>query len=133
MGIVGSLLFTAISLHSETKTRRVANLLTLTQNHRELWRGFDQNPELHRVFDGDADTQDMPPTRAEEVFINLVIQHLASVYRAAQSDLTIKPKGLQRDVRMFFSLPIPNHVWQKMREFHDEDFANFVTHCLTEK
>jgi hypothetical protein len=39
-GIIGGLWFTAVSLHSETKTRRVANLLTLTANYREVWKEF---------------------------------------------------------------------------------------------
>ena len=38
LGIIGGLWFTAISLHSETKTRRIANLLTITANHREVWK-----------------------------------------------------------------------------------------------
>ncbi len=36
IGIVGGLFFTGHSLRSETKTRRVANLLSLTQAHRDI-------------------------------------------------------------------------------------------------
>lgn len=130
VGIVASLLFTAVSLHSETKTRRVANLLALTQNHRELWRGFYQNADLTRVWDSLADTQVNPPTLAEQEFVNVVIHHLSSVYRATRYDLTVKPEGMARDVRAFFSLPIPKDVWERMKSFHDADFVTFVENCL---
>ena len=50
VGIIGGLLFTAVSLRSETKTRRISNLLTLTQNHRELWAEMFRRPGLERVL-----------------------------------------------------------------------------------
>ncbi len=37
-GIIGSLWFTALSFRAETKTRRVANLINITVNHREVWK-----------------------------------------------------------------------------------------------
>jgi len=51
VGIVGSLCFTAVSLRSETKTRRVANLLTITANYREVWKEFFRSPDLARVIE----------------------------------------------------------------------------------
>ena len=80
IGIIAGLWFTAFSLRSETKTRRVANLLTITANHREIWKEFLNNPKLARVRDGAADTVKQPVTDAERVFVNLVIQHINSVY-----------------------------------------------------
>jgi hypothetical protein len=46
-GIMGGLWFTAVSLRSETKTRRVANLLTITANYREVWKEFFHSPSWH--------------------------------------------------------------------------------------
>jgi hypothetical protein len=56
-GIIGGLWFTAVSLRSETKTRRVANLLTITANHREVWKEFFGKPELARVIEPSADVK----------------------------------------------------------------------------
>ena len=53
---LGGLWFTAFSLRSETKTRRVANLLTITANHREIWKVFLNDKALARVRDASADT-----------------------------------------------------------------------------
>jgi hypothetical protein len=54
LGIISGLWFTAVSLRSETKTRRIANLLTITANYREVWKEFYNSPELARVIDPTA-------------------------------------------------------------------------------
>lgn len=130
VGIIGGLIITAVTLHSETKTRRVANLLTLTQNHRELWKVFYQNVEMTRILDPAADPKSFPVNRGEEIYVNTVIQHVAAVFRAMKTDLTIKPEGIQQDVRTFFSLPIPRLVWDKIKPLQDKDFVKFVEDCL---
>ena len=72
VGVVGGLFFTAFSLHSESKTRRFANLLTITKNHRNIWADFYRNPGLARVLDTTADLSKNSVTREEEIFVNLV-------------------------------------------------------------
>lgn len=129
VGVVGGLLFTGISLHSETKTRRVANLLTLTQNHRALWSEYFRNPQLARVLDATADTGKHPVNRDEEIFVNLVIQHLSSVFHALRDELVVKPEGLRRDVWWFFSLPIPLVVWERAKVLQNDAFIAFVEQC----
>jgi hypothetical protein len=133
VGIIGGLWFTAISLRSETKTRRIANLLTLTHNQRELLQVFYQNLELTRILDASADTASLPVNLGEKIYTSALIQHLSSAYRAMQSDLTVKPEGLRRDVHEFFELPIPKAVWEKIKRFQDRDFVAFVESCSAEK
>src|SRR5260370_24950623 len=82
IGIVGGLLFPAVSLRSETKTRRISNLLILTQNHRDLWTQLLHYPPLARVLDKVADIRKQPITTDEELFVNFVIQHLNSAHQA---------------------------------------------------
>ena len=38
VGIIASLTFTAVSFRRDDRSRRVGNLLTLTQSHREVWK-----------------------------------------------------------------------------------------------
>ena len=130
VGIVGGLLFTAVSLHSETKTRRVANLLTITANYREVWKEFLRSPELARVLEPSIDLSKQPVTSAEKFFINMVISHTSSVYEALKDELLTKQDGLRQDVRFFFSLPIPNAVWTKSKLLQNEDFAAFIETSL---
>lgn len=129
VGIVGGLVFTAISLRSETKTRKIANLLTMTANHREVWKDFSHRSELARVVDPSIDITKLSITAQEQEFVNMVILHVSSVYEALNDGLMIKQEGLQRDVKSFFSLPIPQAVWEKMKIFQNEDFVVFVEKC----
>jgi hypothetical protein len=130
VGIIGGLWFTAVSLHSETKTRRVANLLTITANYREVWKDFFRSPELIRVIDPMADVVKMPVTPAEEFFVSLVISHTSSTYEALKDELLTKQDGLRRDVGAFFSLPIPNAVWQRSKLLQNQDFAAYIDSSL---
>ena len=133
IGVIGGLTFTAISVRSDTETRRIGNLLTLTNNQRQLLQVFYQKLELSRILDSSADTESLTVNRGEKIYTSALIQHLASTFRAMKSDLTVKPEGLRRDVREFFSLPIPKVVWEDVRNFHDSDFVIFVEKCLKEK
>ena len=130
VGIVGSLLFTAISLHSETKTRRIANLLTITANHRDVWKEFFRFPELARVIEPTADVSKQPITPAEQIFVNMVISHTGSVYEAIKDELLTKQDGLRRDVKAFFSLPVPKAVWTRTKLLQNQDFAAFIESSL---
>ena len=133
IGVVGGLIFTAVALHSEAKTRRVSNLLTLTQNHREIWKELYNHPNLSRVLQPNPDTSKKPVTRDEEIFVNLVIQHLSSVFHAMRYDLAVEPEGLRRDIRGFFSLPIPMAIWKRVKVLQNAAFVRFLDECLDKK
>jgi len=126
VGITGGLWFTAVSLHSETKTRRIANLLTITANYRDVWKEFFRSPELARVIDPLADVARQPVTPSEEFFVNMVISHTSSVYEALKDELMTKQEGLRRDVGSFFSLPVPKAVWTKSKLLQNRDFTAFI-------
>ena len=129
VGVIGSLLFTAISLRSATQTQRIANLLSITANHREVWKVFLNHRELVRVRDASADMAEQPITQAERVFVNMVIQHINSVYYAMSDQLVVKVEGLRRDVAQFFSLPIPREVWERIQVLQNDDFVAVVESC----
>ena len=133
IGVIGSLLFAGASLRSETEIRRIGNLLTLTNNHRELWSELFRNPELKRVLDVSPDLPKNPVTREERFFVNMVIQHVSSAFEAIKTGLTTKPQGLSQDVAEFFSLPIPRKVWDELKSLQNDNFMNFVDACLDER
>lgn len=129
IGVIGGLCFTAVSLRSETKTRRVANLLTITANHREIWKVFLTDEKLVRVTDALADTTKQPITEVERAFVTFVIMHMSSVFYAMSDQLVVKVEGLRRDIAQFFSLPIPREVWDKIKVLQNDEFAAFVESC----
>lgn len=132
-GVVAGLVFTAVSLRSEAKTRRVANLLTITANHREIWKEYINDEEITRVLDSTADLLQQPVTRGEEMFVNLVILHTSSVFYAMKDEIVIKLEGLRRDVAQFFSLPIPKAIWERAKLVQNDDFVSFVESCINWK
>jgi hypothetical protein len=130
LGIIGGLWFTAVSLRSETKTRRIANLLTITANYREIWKEFFQFPAMARVIDPSADVLTQPITPAEELFVGLIISHINSVFYATNDELVVEWEGFRRDIAQFVSLPIPKAVWLKIKPLQNQDFATFIESSL---
>jgi len=133
LGIVGGLLFTAFSLRIDAKSRLMENLTSLTEHHREIWTQIYQNPELKRILESKVDLHKKPINREEELFVNLVILHLFSAFRAMESGMFMKPEGLEKDIKWFFSLPIPKAVWLKLKPARDKDFIRFVELISTEQ
>lgn len=129
VGIIAGLWFTAFTLRSDAKTRRVANLLTIVTNHREIWKVFLNDKSLERIRDASADTVKTPVTDAERIFVNMVIQHLGSMYYAMSDQLVVKVEGMRRDIAQFLSLPVPRNVWEKIKVYQNDDFAAFVESC----
>src|SRR5687767_4332729 len=91
LGIIGGLFFTAISLRVDTKVRRVGNLFAVTKQHREIWTALYSRPDLKRVVDTSANLATKPITDEEELFVNLLILHLASNYHAAKAGMFMLP------------------------------------------
>ena len=114
----------------ETKARKVANLLTITANHRELWKVPLLNPILARVVDPAADVKQQPVTPSEEIFMSMAISHASSTYEALKDELVTKQDGFRRDVRTYYSLPVPNAVWRGTKLLQNQDFAAFVESSL---
>ena len=132
LGIIGGLLFTAASLRLDEKTRRVGNLMAITKSHREIWAELYDRPDLSRVLDAEADLKHTAITHEEEWFVRFLILHLNTVYHALKSGVLLNLEGLHRDIRWFFSLPLPKTIWEKMKWLQDSDFVGFVELCRKE-
>jgi hypothetical protein len=104
-------------------------LLTITANHREIWREVLISPGLACVLDQSAKLISHPPTPEEEIFVNQVILHTGSVYYAMKGELVVKLEGLRRDVAQFFSLPIPKAIWDESKLVQNDEFVAFVESC----
>ena len=133
VGVISGLWFTAVSFHAEAKTRRIANLLALTANYREVWKEFFRSPQLARVIDPSADVIALPVTKSEELFVDLVISHINSVFYASNDKLVIQWEGWRRDIAQFLSLPVPKAVWSKSKLLQNQDFAAFIDSSLKER
>jgi hypothetical protein len=132
-GIGGGLFFTAVTLRTDTKARRLQSLFTLTKSHREIWSEIYRRPDLSRILDPKADLAAQAVTKEETLFVNFLIFHLNNSYRAIQDDLYARPEGLNEDIKGFFALPIPKFVWSHAKNLQDRNFVAFVEDAIRAK
>lgn len=126
-GIVAGLLFTALTIRTEARARKVSNQLKITSQHQAIWTRLLDNPKLRRVLRKDVVAGGgRPISDEEEMFIAFLVLHFSSVYQAIQADMHTAPDGLAKDVREFFSLPIPKAVWERIKPLQDKEFVRFV-------
>jgi len=122
VGIVGGLWFTAASF-------RISNMLTLAEQHRALWDDALERPDLKRVFLAKVEKIE-PVTVEEEEFLNLVIVHFETGWQMANTSTILTREILARDIRGFFSKPLPHSVWEKTRDSRNPQFVKFVERAL---
>lgn len=130
IGIVGGLIFTALSVRRDTKARRTNDMLKLTEEHRELWSELHRRPDLARITNEHVDLIATPITSAEEQFLNIAIVHFNTGWHLARAGSLATNDGMKADVRWFFKLPIPHAVWEASRNFREPKFVKFVEKCL---
>ena len=133
VGVMGSLCLAAAAANREAKAREIENLLTISEHHRELWKGVYQRQDLERIFRADADVQTSAITVAEEEFVNLVIVHFLKGWRIAKIGGITTLDELATDVRGFFSLPLPHAVWEKTKTTRNPRFVRFVERALEKR
>jgi len=129
IGVVGGLVFTGITIRQSTRARRASDLLSLTDQHRELWNEVYTRPGLERVFAPHADLVGKPVTVAEERFLNEVIVHFQMGWQLATAGSLLTLDAMKADVRAFFALPLPHAVWEATRAGRDAKFIRFIESC----
>ena len=130
VGIIASLSFTAVSFRADTRSRRLNNLVRLTEQHRDIWEESQSNPKVARIRDPQADLYTKPVTAEEAQFVMLLMFHLHCWYRAIVEREVANLEGVEKDIRSFFSRPVPRHVWEERKAFFDRDFRRFVDDLL---
>jgi plasmid maintenance system killer protein len=130
IGIVGGLYFTAYTTRKDERARRIGNSIAINEQYRQIWKELFDHPELGRILKADVDLKKHPVVVQEELFVNMLILHLSTVYRAMEHDEFVKLEGLRADVTGFFTLPIPKVVWEKLKALQDGDFVAFIHSCL---
>src|SRR5438093_11227108 len=65
IGIIAGLLFNALSLRADAKSRRVSNFITVTAHHREIWTPFAEEAEVTLVLEPHAAVNAAPVPSGE--------------------------------------------------------------------
>jgi len=130
VGIIGSLIFTGVSLRQDTNGRRASDLLTLTEHHRDLWQEVYSRPGLGRIYAEEVDLIASPVTIAEERFLNEVIVHFHTAWQLVSQGSLLSLEAMRVDARTFFRLPVPQAVWKQTKTSRDSEFVRFIEKCL---
>jgi hypothetical protein len=112
------------------RVARVNTLLTITVNHREIWRQFSSRPELRHALDWSARPDQM--TEEEQQWLRELILHLAASFEAERLGVMPTMEGLDADVRQLMSKPLPHAVWRQLRPFQNSEFVNYIESQLLE-
>jgi hypothetical protein len=131
ISIVLGLIFTATSLRRDAFAKQVGNLLTLKQEHRELWNTIHERPELSRILGKQADLVGSPLTESENVFLRQVIVHVAFSWELIRQGTPLDLEGFRADVTDFFKRPLPRKVWEEVRTAQDAGFRAFLDNVLS--
>lgn len=124
--IAAGFVVSALSHSLELRFRRAEFAFHVTTAHRSIWGLIHSNPELSKVLESNRNPAEQQTTPSEEEFVLSVILHLASVHQAIHLGLHTSTSGMIRDVREFFSLPIPRHVLRKHIQFQTPEFQKFL-------
>jgi hypothetical protein len=130
VSIVFSLLAAAHTMRQEGKERRIENVLALTAAHREIWSQIVENPKLGRILDPAADVQKTPPTVQERLLVQMVVLHVRAAFKASRLRLNFNDEDVAKDLRDFFSLPVPNAVWQRVKIYQSVELQRFIDQNL---
>lgn len=129
-GIVAGMLFTALTIRQESRRKKIGDLLTLNQQHQELWKEIQNSPALQRLLAPNADLVAEPVGIAEEEFLNRAFVHFYVGWLLIGSGALIRMDVFAKDVRAFFSLPVPQAVWDQTKAHRDVRFVRFVDGVL---
>lgn len=132
-GIIGSLLFTGISLRKDIAARRFSDLLSATAEHRELWSEVHRRSDLERILATQIDLVSRPLTTAEDEFLNIIIVHFQTGWELAKQKGSAALEEFALDARHFFSLPLPHEVWIQSRFRRNPRFVEYIDKCLASK
>jgi hypothetical protein len=129
-GVIGGLIFTGLTVRQEARARETQNLLAFAERHRLLWGEVGYRPELHRLIAKDADLVAKPITPAEEATLKVVLVHFELGWRLAKSMDRSDLDPLAKDIREFFSRPLPRAAWQTDKGCHNREFVRFVSRAI---
>jgi hypothetical protein len=132
VGILAGLLTTAYTIRKDSEVRRIETLFTLTKGHREIWSELLDRPELARVLSAEVVLEEGPITEVERRFVLFLILHAATSYEATKYGTNFAEPSVQRDLRNFFRLPIPEAVWKEFKAYQPPDFVEFVEAAIAD-
>ncbi len=121
----------AYTMRTNTEERKIGNLFTLTNAHREIWSRLYERKELARVLSASVNLHNEPLTLDGGVVRSAtLILHVRTAFKARELGMQFDDDAVAADIRQFFSRPIPHTVWERSKVFQDREFVAFVDRCI---
>lgn len=130
LGIIASLLFSAITTREDCRARQVANLLALDERHRALWREAEQRQDLKRILSGQVEDLSQPISPEEELFIRRIVLHFETGWRLVRLMHCTELDALAQDAADLFQCPLPRAVWERTKKYRNSKFVRFVEKAI---
>ena len=132
LGIIGSLIFTGVTVRRDLGARRVTEHLTLAGQHRRLWGQLHRRRGLERVLEANRDLAQEPVTQEERLFLELAFVHFHTGWLICRENGSLTPvRVLALDAGHFF-LPAPAAVWVAVRQSYQPEFVSFLREAVRE-
>ena len=100
--------------------RKATFLIELTEQHRRIWHHLIHDHSLARILDLDIDVVETPASPSEKMLVKFVILHVHTTLEAIRTGLIAKSENLEADIGEFFSLPIPNSIWNEVGSYQNK-------------
>jgi hypothetical protein len=125
--IAGGLAFTAVQLFRTARSIRVANLLALTNSHRELWTMLLAEERLRSVMYTARECNSPDDLSLEErILINFFLLHMASAHELQRTHMITRNRATADDMVELLSIPAFAVMWKENQRFHRPRFRRFI-------
>jgi hypothetical protein len=132
--IVGGLLFTVIQLRRTAKAARVANLLALTKNHRELWSILLNDPQLRQILFSTREVGSTHDLSSEErLLVNFFLLHMATSFELQRARMITRNRATAADMADIICLPAFRVVWQEHSRYHPRRFQRYIERAIARR
>jgi hypothetical protein len=130
LGLIGTLLYTALNLRRDTRVRMAETVLNITAQHRELSLTIMAGAKLAGLLNRNRDLMLQPITEEEERMVGFLLNHLRATFYAEKARVYVQPPGLRDDLRTFFSYPGARAIWEKNKTGYEPKFVMFVERLI---
>ncbi len=125
--IAFGLAFTAVQLRRTARAARVANLLTLTKNHRELWTMLLSDENLRSIILSGREVESIKDlTFEEQQMINFFLLHMATAFELHRFGLITRNGASATDIAALMNLPMFSAMWEEYQQYHTKSFRRYV-------
>lgn len=107
------------------KLSRVNFIHQLTISHRDIWlKVAEKRIDFAKPIEG------LDNISSEEYrFAIFIILHIKMSYEAHRAKVSVQREGEFADIGTLLNKPLPNAVWEQIKDLHESDFVFYIDSC----